>query len=63
MGNKTVKIGNYSVKIVYSNEITFSAEDKDMDKRVKAAVRSAIYKATVCEKPIAKYNIRKKKHI
>ena len=38
-----------------------SSEDQDMDKRVNAAINAAIQKAKVCNKPIAKYDCRKKK--
>ena len=33
----------------------------DMDRRAKAAVKAAIQRAKVCNKPIAKYDARKKK--
>ena len=58
---KNLKIGNNTVKVVVSKTIKVSRADEDMDKRVTAAVKSAIYKANVCEKPIAKYNLRTKK--
>ena len=61
MDIKKIKVGNHSIKISDSNELNVSSEDKAMDKRVTAAVRSAINKANVCNKPVAKYNIRTKK--
>lgn len=61
MANKKIKVGNHSIKVVDSNEANVSPEDEAMDKRVTAAVRSAIKKANVCNKPVAKYNIRTKK--
>lgn len=61
MDNKKIKVGNHTVKVVDSNESNVSPEDKAMDKRVTAAVRSAINKANVCDKPIAKYDLRSKK--
>ncbi len=61
MDIKKIKVGNHSIKISDSNKLNVSSEDKAMDKRVTAAVRSAINKANVCNKPVAKYNIRTKK--
>ena len=58
------KIGKYTVHVVTPDEVgemNITPEDQDMDRRVKAAVDSAIKKAKVCKKPIAKYDIRKKK--
>jgi hypothetical protein len=61
MDNKKIKVGNHSIKVADSNESNVSPEDKAMDKRVAAAVKSAINKANVCNKPIAKYDMRTKK--
>ncbi len=61
MDNKKIKVGNHIVNVIDSNESNISPEDKAMDKRVTAAVRSAINKAIVCDKPIAKYDLRSKK--
>ena len=58
------KVGKYAVQVVTPDsveDVTISAEDLDMDKRVRSAVNSAIKKARVCKKPIAKYDLRKKK--
>ena len=38
-----------------------SKEDAEMDKRVEFAVKSAIAKAKVCKKPIAKYDLKTKR--
>ena len=61
MDNKKIKVGNHIVNVIDSNESYISPEDKAMDKTVTAAVRSAINKAIVCDKPIAKYDLRSKK--
>lgn len=61
MNSEKIKIGNHSVKVVSPDDAVISSDDKDMDMRVTAAVNSAIKKAKVCNKPIAKYDRRKKK--
>ena len=38
-----------------------SKEDAEMDERVLCAVRSAIAKAKICKKPIAKYDAKTKR--
>lgn len=56
--------GKYIIHVVDSDNINssdLSSEDQDMDKRVNAAVKSAIQKAKICNKPIAKYDRRRKK--
>lgn len=61
MATKIRKVGKMSVKIVtdrgrlLDNNI-ISEHDAEMDNRAAAAVRSAIDKARVCKKPIAKYD-------
>ncbi|MCR5528946.1 MAG: hypothetical protein K6F49_06990 [Saccharofermentans sp.] len=56
------KIGKHKVKVVMADRtVDMTPDDKDMDARVRAAVNSAIHKAKVCQKPIAKYDQRKKK--
>lgn len=62
--NTKRKVGKYAVQVVMpdsADAVTISAEDQDMDKRVRSAVSSAINKAKVCKNPIAKYDLRKKK--
>ena len=54
-------IGSHIVRIVNSEEKRKTSEDIDLDKRVTAAVKSAINKSKVCKKPIAKFDLRKKK--
>ena len=61
MDNEKIKIGSFTVKVSSSNMEEISLEDKEMDLRVTAAVNAAIKKAKVCNKPIAKYDKRKKK--
>ena len=39
--------------IVDKDKITLTTEDKEMDKRVEAAVDVAIYKAKIMKKPLA----------
>lgn len=61
---RTVKLsGDRSVTIVSasSSDTVISNNDAEMDKRVQEAVRSAINRATVCKKPIAKYDRVKRK--
>ncbi len=64
MEKSIVMIGKMKVKIVSPENIgdeKIDIEDQDMDKRAVAAVKSAIKKAKVCNKPIAKYDARSKK--
>ena len=61
MDNKRIKVGNHSIKVIASGESVVSPDDELMDKRVTTAVNSAIKKAKVCNKPIAKYDKRTKK--
>ena len=64
MSENIRKVGKLSVRVVNadnSDDSVITPEDKDMDKRVKEAVSSAIKRATVCKAPIAKYDKRKKK--
>ena len=58
-----IKVGNHSIIVAYLNESNVSPEDRALDKRVTVAVKSAINKASVCDNPIAKYNMRTKKHM
>ncbi|MGN1305128.1 MAG: hypothetical protein ACI4YB_08850 [Oscillospiraceae bacterium] len=57
--NKTVTLrNNRSVTVISSNTPNdgISKSDAEMDKRAREAVRSAINKAVICKKPIAKYD-------
>ena len=60
------KIGNMSVKVIINEDMSscegsISSSDAEMDKRAVAAVRSAIYRAKVCKKPIARYDVATKR--
>lgn len=55
------KVGKLSVKVVKNDDLVISKSDAEMDRRVVAAVRSAIDKAKVCNKPVAKYDIKSKR--
>ena len=64
MDDNIRKVGKLTVRVVTPDKKTsdeISPEDQEMDKRATAAVKSAIDKAKVCKKPIAKYDSRKKK--
>ena len=62
MSDIAKRIGKYKVNVVMAeSKDNLTPEDRDMDTRVRAAVNSAIHKAKVCQKPIAKYDQRKKK--
>lgn len=65
--NRMVKInGNRSVLIVAkdSPKTALTQNDVEMDVRAKAAVKSAINRAIICKKPIAKYDrVSKKAYI
>lgn len=55
---RTIKKGNRIVKIVPEQDVqtVVTPDDAEMDKRVKAAVKSELDRATICKKPIAKYD-------
>ena len=60
------KIGNMSVKVIINEDMSscegsISSSDAEMDKRAVAAVRSAIYRAKVCKKPVARYDVATKR--
>ncbi len=64
MPQSVKKVGKYTVKVVKTKKAvtaTISSRDMEMDNRAKAAVKSAIEKAEVCHKPIARYDLAKKK--
>lgn len=54
---------NIVVQVVTPEESKkiISAEDAEMDIRASEAVKAAISKAKICKKPIAKYDVVKKK--
>ena len=61
------KVGRMSVKVVKSDdmnitgEVMISKRDAEMDRRAEAAVRAAIDKAQICNKPVAKYDVETKR--
>jgi hypothetical protein len=69
LGTTVKKVGNLSVKVVTEDvslvqKNIISARDAEMDCRATAAVRSAIDKAKICRKPIAKYDpVTKKTYV
>lgn len=58
MKKLTIQLGQKKT-VIEVRKKNFSG-DKEMDRKVVAAVRSAISKAKVCDKPIAKYDVVKK---
>ena len=60
---KVITGKKYSVKVINSNEKKsfITSSDEEMDNRAKHAVKSAVKKAKVCKKPVAKYDLKTKK--
>lgn len=58
-----IKTKKYNINVIKSSELaaTMTSSEKEMDKRVKAAVKSAISKAKICKLPVAGYDSRSKK--
>lgn len=56
LNNRTIKVVS-----VNSSAQAISSQDSEMDNRAIKAVKAAVEKAAVCKKPIAKYDIEKKK--
>lgn len=50
--------GGWKINVVKpeSRNAAISKNDMEMDKRARAAVQSAIQKAEICNKPVAKYD-------
>ncbi len=66
MSEVVKKIGDMTVKVIDDSGLsgedkTISRNDAEMDRRATAAVRSAISRAEVCNKPIAKYDVKTKR--
>jgi hypothetical protein len=60
----TVKLKNgRNIKVVAENErqSAISDSDAEMDERAVQAIKSAINKAIICKKPVAKYDAVAKK--
>jgi hypothetical protein len=62
MGTVTLKNGR-NINVVAENErqSAISDSDAEMDERAVQAVKSAINKAIICKKPVAKYDTVAKK--
>lgn len=56
LNNRTIKVVS-----VNSSAQAISSQDSEMDNRAVKAVKAAVEKATVCKKPIAKYDVKNKK--
>jgi hypothetical protein len=69
MSTTVKKVGKLSVKVVTGDNLSvqdqiITERDAEMDSRATAAVRSAIDKAKICKKPIAKYDpVTKKAYV
>lgn len=66
MSDVVKKVGNMTVKVVSDNDSVVRAKiisnnDIEMDRRAAAAVQSAIDKAKICKKPIARYDVATKR--
>lgn len=63
MSKTTIEVGALKVRVITPDELKdeITSEEREMDKRATAAVKAAIHKAKVCNKPVAKYDSRKKK--
>ena len=63
MSKTTIEVGDFKVRVITPDDLNdeISNEEREMDKRATAAVKAAIHKAKVCNKPVAKYDSRKKK--
>ena len=59
IGDMKIKVVSEDDSISYKDII--SDQDAEMDRRAIAAVRSAIEKAKVCNKPIAKFDVETKR--
>ncbi|MDD6043315.1 MAG: hypothetical protein PUB87_06135 [Eubacteriaceae bacterium] len=58
-----IKTKRHNVKVIASSDQKnyISDSDAEMDARVVEAVRAAVSRAEVCNKPIAKYDVVEKK--
>jgi hypothetical protein len=65
MGTVTLKNGrNINVVSTFEQQSAISDNDAEMDKRAVQAVKSAVNKAKICKKPVAKYDkVAKKAYI
>ena len=61
MNNKIILDGKRIITIVESGDTIISENDSEMDIRARCAVKSAIEKAEICKKPVARYDAVLKK--
>lgn len=66
MKTNVKKVGRIAVNVVTERKSLLSdhlitENDAEMDRRAIAAVKSAIEKAKVCKKPVAKYDVKTKR--
>ena len=55
--SKTVKLNDErSITVVPASSAAISPNEAEMDNRAREAVKTAIHKAKVCRKPIARYD-------
>lgn len=62
--DKFLNLNNgYKIKVISpaNQRISISDNDDEMDIRVKQAVKAAIDKAHICNKPIARYDVKTQK--
>ena len=60
MSESTIKLSGKTIKVISSEDASstrahISKRDAEMDRRAVAAVRAAIDKAKICQKPICRY--------
>lgn len=56
-------VGKYSVTVIPADmqEDTRTSSDTELDARVTNAVQAAVKRATVCKKPVARYDVNRKR--
>ncbi len=61
--NSNIQVGEHNITIVSSakQKSYLSKNDQEMDERARVAVKSSLNKAITCKKPIARYDLAKKK--
>lgn len=58
---KLIKVFHNTQNDKFQTNNIISVQDAEMDKRALAAVKSAVAKAKVCNKPIARYDLDTKR--
>ena len=61
--SRSINIDGKRKKITIASHVKnhLNKDDIDMDLRIKSAVKSAVSKAKICNKPVARYDVREKK--